>query len=121
MLPYLPPATSFVTLQVPHLPVGIEHQVLAILREISERDVPPQLAVRRTALIERKVSRNERGIAHAQVGILARLLEGEEPREHGSVAFGGHAAVVVKSDVAGYAVRQEPILSGRKGHPAIVV
>ena len=101
MLPYLPPATCFVTLEVPHPPVGIEHQDLAILREISERDLPPQLAVRRTALIERKVSRNERVIAHAQIGVLARLLEREEPREHGSVAFGGHAAVVVESDVAG--------------------
>ena len=82
-----------------------------------QRDLPPQLAVRRTALIERVVPRTERVVAHAQVGILARLLEGEKPRKHGSVAFGGHAAVVVESDVAGYAVRQEPVLSGTEGHP----
>src|SRR5829696_9143363 len=101
MLPYLPPATGFVTLEVPHPPVGIEEERSAILREIFERDLPSQLAVRRTALVDRVVPRTKGVIAHAQVGVLVGLLEEEEPREHSSVAFGGHAAVVVESDVAG--------------------
>ena len=72
-------------------------------------------------MIDRIASRTERVIAHAQVGVLARLLEREEPREHRGVAFGGHAAVVVESDVAGYAARQQFVLPGRGSHPAIVV
>ena len=101
MLPYLPPATGFVTLEVPHSPVGIEDERSAILGEIFERDLPPQLAVRWTALVDRKVPRTKGVIADAQVGVLAGLLEEEEPREHSSVAFGGHAAVFVESNVAG--------------------
>jgi hypothetical protein len=39
------------------------------------------------------------------VGVLPGLLQVEEPREHCGVAFGGHAAVVVESNIAGDAVR----------------
>jgi hypothetical protein len=43
------PAPNFVTLQVPHFLVHVQHQVLALLREILERDLASQLAVGRTA------------------------------------------------------------------------
>jgi hypothetical protein len=57
--PYLPRTTGFVTLQVPHLSVGIEYQTLASLRQIGEGDLLSRLAVRRTALADRVVPRPE--------------------------------------------------------------
>src|SRR5215217_589648 len=107
---YLPPATGFVTLQVPHLPVRIKYQALASLRKIGERDLRPQPTVSRTAAPDRVVAGAEWIAVHAQIAVLTRLLEPEKPREHNCVAFGVHAAVV-ESDVAGHAVRQEPVLS----------
>lgn len=52
-----------------------------------------------------------RDITRAQVGILARFLVREEAREDHSVAFGGHAAIVVDSGVAGSAIRKQPLAS----------
>src|SRR5215204_3112107 len=102
---YMPQAPCSVTLQVPHLQVRVQHQALTAFREIGERDLTPQLPVRRAAHVYRVPLRAERVRTHAQVGVLARLLEREQSCEHGSVTFGGHAAGIVESDVAGYAVR----------------
>jgi hypothetical protein len=44
----------------------------------------------------------------------------EEPRKHRGVAFGGHAAVIVQSDVAGNPIRQEAFASISKAHARIV-
>jgi hypothetical protein len=59
----------------------------------------------RTATAHRVASGTEWVIVHTQVQILARLLQREKPREYGRVAFGGHAAVVIESDVVRNAVR----------------
>ncbi len=59
-------------------------------------------------------------LAHGQVEILARTLLGKATREYGGVALGGHAAVVVASDVAGDTVRQEPLFSASQAHTRII-
>jgi hypothetical protein len=100
---YIPSNPGFVTLQVPHLPVSIQYQAPAILREILEGDPETQLAIRRTITADRVASGTERILTHAYVEILARLLQREQAREYRRVALGGHAAVV-ESDVVRYAV-----------------
>jgi hypothetical protein len=100
-----PPAPILATLQVPHLQVHIQHQVLAPFREILERDLAAQLSVGRTATADRVAAGTERVVIHARVRILARLLQREKPSEDRRIALGGHAAVVVESDVARNAVR----------------
>ena len=87
--------------------VYVQHQVLATLRKILERDLASQFPVRQTATAHRVAAGTEWIIVHAHVQILARLLQREKPREHRRVAFGGHAAVVVESDVARDSIRQE--------------
>ena len=117
----MPPAPGFVTLQVPHLPVGVQHQSPATLREIPERGRAAQLSVGRTATAQRVATGTEWVAIHAQVEILARLLQQEKPREYCRVALSGHAAVVIESDVVRNAVRQEPVLSIPESHPSIVM
>ena len=58
--------------------------------------------------------------AHAQVRVLAGLLYEEEAGKYSSVAFGGHAAVVVESGVEWDAVRQQPVLSVLEDHTRIM-
>ena len=55
--------------------------------------------------------RHERGAPHRQVGVLAWLLQTKKARKDRRVTFGGHAAVVVYSCVAGNAVRQQTLSS----------
>src|SRR5215212_9539925 len=106
MLPYLPSIKGFVTLRAPHLQVRVQHQALAILlRGIDERDLLSQLPVRQTAATDRVVAGTEWVPVHAQAGVPATPLEREKHRKHRRIAFGGHAAEVVESDVARYAVR----------------
>ncbi len=57
---------------------------------------------------------------HGQVEVFAGFLPGEGAREDCGVAFGGHAAVVIASDVAGQAVRQQPFFSILQAHTRIV-
>ncbi len=102
----MPPAPGFVTLQVPQLPVRVQYLSPAPFREILERDLTPQLSVRRTTTAHRVATGTERIFTHAHVEILARFLQREKSCEYCSVAFAGHAAVVVESDVVRYAVRQ---------------
>jgi hypothetical protein len=117
LLLYMPPAPDFVTLQVPHRPVHVQHQVLATLRKIPERDLASQFPVRRTASAHRVAAGTQWIIVHAHVQILSRLLQREKPRGHRRVALGGHAAVVVESDVARDSIRQE-LLSFILGRPS---
>lgn len=98
-------------LQVPQLLVHVQHQVLAPLREILERDLAAQFSVGRTATAQRIAAGTEWVIVHAHVRILARPLQREKPREDHRVALGGHAAEVVESDVARDSSRQEPLSS----------
>lgn len=105
-------------LETPHLAVGVQDQPLALLGKVFVGDLPSQLAIRWPALTNGVVPRSERVIVHAQVGVLSRFLEREEPCENSGVALGGHAAVVVESDVAGYAIGQEPVPSGSEVHLA---
>ena len=58
--------------------------------------------------------------AHGQVEVFAGLLTGEGTREDCGIAFGGHAAVVVASNVAGEAVRQQAFFSILQSHDYIV-
>ena len=101
----MPPAPDFETLQVPHLLVHVQHQVLATLRKIPERDLASQFPVRRTATAHRVAAGTEWIIVHAHVRILSRPFQREKSCENRRVAFGGHAAIVVGSDVARNAVR----------------
>ncbi|CAA9464860.1 MAG: hypothetical protein AVDCRST_MAG58-3317 [uncultured Rubrobacteraceae bacterium] len=112
----MPPAPDFVTLKIPHFLVCVQYQLFATFGEILERDLTSQLTVRRTATAHRVAPGTEWILTHAHVEILAWLLQREKPREHGRVAFGGHAAVVIESDVARNAVRQEPVQSIPQGH-----
>src|SRR5687768_7818945 len=116
----MPRKPRFVTLQVPHLMVHVQHQVLATLRKILERDLASQFPVRRTATAHRVAARTEWIIVHAHVRILSRPFQREKPCELRRVAFGGHAAVV-ESDVARYSIRQEPLSSIPKGNPPILM
>lgn len=93
------------TLQVPHLPVRFQYEALAALRKIPELDPAPQLPVRRTATVDRIAPGTERVLAHAHVEVLARLLEREKTSEDRRITFGGHAAVIVESDVVRYSAR----------------
>ncbi len=61
-----------------------------------------------------------RVFAHSQVEVFAGLLTGEGTREDCGIAFGGHAAVVVASNVAGEAVRQQAFFSILQSHDYIV-
>jgi hypothetical protein len=101
--------------------VHVQHQVLATLRKIPERDLASQFPVRRTASAHRVAAGTEWIIVHAHVQILSRLLQREKPREHRCVALGGHAAVVVESDVARDSIRQELLSFIPEGHPPIVM
>jgi hypothetical protein len=101
----MPLVPEFITLQVPHLAVSIKHQALAALREVSELDPATQLPVRRPATADGVAAGTERVVIHAYVEVLARLLYGEKAGEYRRLAFGGHAAVVVESDVARNAAR----------------
>src|SRR5829696_2883926 len=112
-------APGFGLLQVPHLLVYVQHQVLAPLRKIAERDLASQYPVRRAATVQGVAVAAEWVLTHAHVEVLARLLQREKSREHCCVAFGGHAAVVVESDVARNAVRQEPVQSIPQCHPSL--
>jgi hypothetical protein len=49
--------------------------------------------------------------AHRQVGILARLLQAKKAGKNHRVTFGGHAAIVVYSCIAGNAVWQQAFSS----------
>ena len=53
------PVPGFVTLQVPQLLVHVQHQVLATLRKIPERDLASQFPVRRTATAHRVAAGTE--------------------------------------------------------------
>ena len=59
-------------------------------------------------------------LAHGQVEVFAGFPPGEGTSENCGVAFGGHAAVIVTSDVAGQAVRQQPLFSVLQAHARIV-
>lgn len=59
-------------------------------------------------------------LAHSQVEVFAGFLPGEGASENCGVAFGGHAAVVVTSDVAGQAVWQQPLFPVLQAHARIV-
>jgi hypothetical protein len=76
-----------------------------------------QLSVRRAATADHVALDTEWILTHAHVEILARLLQREKPREYRRVAFGGHAAVIIESDVARDTIRQEPVYSVAQGHP----
>jgi hypothetical protein len=95
----MPLIPIFVTLQIPHLLVHVQHKVLASLRKIPERGRAAQLRVGRTATAQRVTTGTERIIIHAYVQLLARLLQREKPREDRRVTFGGHATVVIESEV----------------------
>jgi hypothetical protein len=105
-LRYVPPMLDAVTLQAPELSVSVEHQAPASLRQVLETDLTPQTldglatASQRTTVPDPHVS-----LVHGQVSILPGHLHREEAGENSGVAFGGHAAIVVASDVAGHAVR----------------
>jgi hypothetical protein len=110
-----------VTLQAPELSVSVEHQAPASLRQVLETDLTPQTldgwttASRRAAVPDPHGSR-----VHGQVRILPGLLFREEAGENSSVAFGGHAAVVVASDVAGHSVRQQALSPVFESHAIII-
>lgn len=90
--------------QVPGLPVGIEHQATASLRQVGERDLMPKPLAGRPSTMRRVAT-----FVHRQVEVFAGPLPGEEAGEDGRVTFGGHAAVIVASDVARNAARQQPL------------
>src|SRR5918998_1248669 len=75
----MPRKPRFVTLQVPHLMVHVQHQVLATLRKIPERDLASQFPVRRTATAHRVAAGTEWIIVHAHVRILSRPFQREKP------------------------------------------
>src|SRR5215217_9234605 len=105
---YVPPMLNAVTLQAPELSASAEHQAPASLRQVLETDLTPQTLDGRAAASQRTAVLEPHGsLVHGQVRILAGLLHREEAGKNSGVAFGGHAAVVVASDVAGHAVRQQ--------------
>src|SRR5829696_2696169 len=120
MLLILPQARPF-ALQVPKLPVGVEDQPLAILGEVFERALVTKILVGRPSPAQRMAAFcSERVLAHGQVEVLPGLFLREGTREHRGVAFGGHAAVIVVSDVAGYFLGQQPLAPVPKAHARIV-
>jgi hypothetical protein len=52
--------------------------------------------------------------------LLPGLIYREEAGENSGVAFGGHAAVVVASDVAGHSVRQQALSPVFESHDIII-
>jgi hypothetical protein len=110
-----------VTLESPELPVSTKHELPATLGEVPKRDLIPQTLARQPPTPQRCTVPNACGIlVHDQVGVLAGLLQREEAGEYRGVAFGGHAAVVVASDVAGHAVRQQVLFPASEIHAAII-
>jgi hypothetical protein len=86
--------------------INIQNQPFAALGEVTEGDLtPPPLVGRSAAAQNVALVGSERFFAHAEVRVLSGLLQVEEPREHRGVALGGHAAIVVESNIAGDAVR----------------
>src|ERR687894_888811 len=115
------PRTMPFDLQVPKLPVGVEDQPLATLREVFERALETKILVGRPSPAQRMAAFcSERVLAHGQVEVLPGLFPAEGTREHRGVAFGGHAAVIVVSDVAGYFLGQQPLAPVPKAHARIV-
>jgi hypothetical protein len=52
--------------------------------------------------------------------LLPGLIYREEAGENSGVSFGGHAAVVVASDVAGHSVRQQALSPVFESHDIII-
>src|SRR5215217_7735882 len=118
---YVPPMLNAVTLQAPELSASAEHQAPASLRQVLETDLTPQTLDGRAAASQRTAVLEPHGsLVHGQVRILAGLLHREEAGKNCGVVFGGHAAVVVASDVAGHAVRQQTLSSLSKTHNSII-
>src|SRR5215212_2694159 len=118
---YIPPMPEAVTLQAPELPLYVAHQPPATLGQVPERDLTPQVLTRRPPAAERTAVSHPSWIpVHGQVMVLTGFLGGEEAGKNSGVAFGGHAAVVVASDVAGHAVQQQALSPVSKTHRSLL-
>jgi hypothetical protein len=118
---YIPPITEPVTLEPPELPVHLERQTPASLRQVLERDLTPETLAGRTAPPQRSaVPYSHRIVIHGEVEVLAWFPAGEKALENDGVAFGGHAAGVVASEVAGHAVRQQTLPPVCEAHGIII-
>lgn len=84
-----------------------------LFREVGEPYLAPEAFVGWASVVELGFA----GLfAHPQARVLAGFLEVEEAGEDGRVAFGGPAAGVVQSGVAGDAVRQEAVVAVSQAH-----
>jgi hypothetical protein len=120
--PLCSPMLDAVTLQAPELSVSVEHQAPASLRQVLEMDLTPQTLDRRATASQRAAVPDPHGnLVHGQVRILPGLLHREQAGKDSGVAFGGHAAVVVASDVAGHAVRQQSFSPVYRTHHLIIL
>ena len=113
--------TEPVKLEPPEPPVHLERKTPASLRQVLERDLTPETLGGRTAPPQRSAAPYlHRIVIHDEVEVLARFPGGEKARENDGVAFGGHAAGVVASEVAGHAVRQQAISPVFEAHGIII-
>ncbi|CAN5910268.1 hypothetical protein BH23ACT11_BH23ACT11_27820 [soil metagenome] len=79
---------------------------MAFVWEVQKPYLPAKLRKRWPSAMQRISFMAEWLLTQCQIRILSGLLHVEEPRKHNRISFGGHATVVVDSDVERNAVWQ---------------